>query len=121
MAVVTYNDLFNEAVDDLAATLATVTGLQVVTDPRNLKPPCVFIDAPSFEAINNNIVKLTFPVKVLSLGPSNLDAQRSILAMAAKCLNKGVAVTDGRPTIAVIGGVELPAYDLTVAMQAQTA
>ena len=121
MAVVTYNDLFNEALDDLAATLGTITGLQVVTDPRNLKPPCVFIDAPSFEAFNANIVKLTFPVKVLILGPSNLDAQRSLLAMAAKCLNKGIAVTDGRPTIAVIGGVELPAYDLTVTMQAQTA
>ena len=26
----------------------------------------------------------------------------------------------GRPTIAVIGGAEMPAYDLTIEMQAQT-
>ena len=28
-----YTDLFNEAIDDLSATLATITGLRVVTDP----------------------------------------------------------------------------------------
>jgi hypothetical protein len=40
--------------------------------------------------------------------------------MAAKVLAKNVAVTDGRPTIAIIGGSELAAYDLTIEMQAQT-
>jgi hypothetical protein len=40
--------------------------------------------------------------------------------MAAKLLNKNIAVTDGRPTIAIIGGSELSAYDLTIEMQAQT-
>jgi hypothetical protein len=35
-------------------------------------------------------------------------------------LTKNVAVVDGRPTIAVIGGSELSAYDLTIEMQAQT-
>jgi hypothetical protein len=56
-----YTDLFNEALDDLTATLTAVSGLQVVNDPRNLVPPCVFIDAPSFDAFNYNIVKLMFP------------------------------------------------------------
>jgi hypothetical protein len=32
-----------------------------------------------------------------------------------------VAVTDGRPTTLDIGGVMLPAYELTVNLQAQTA
>jgi hypothetical protein len=40
--------------------------------------------------------------------------------MAAKVLAKNVAVTDGRPTIAIIGGAEMAAYDLTIEMQAQT-
>ena len=40
--------------------------------------------------------------------------------MVAKVLTKNVAVVDGRPTIAVIGGAELSAYDLTIEMQAQT-
>jgi hypothetical protein len=40
--------------------------------------------------------------------------------LAAKVLNASVGVTDGRPTMAIIGGVELPAYDLNINIQAQT-
>jgi hypothetical protein len=118
---VNYTDLFNEALDDLVATLTAVSGLQVVSDPRNLVPPCVFIDAPTFEAFNYNIVKMTFPVRVITLGPNNLDAQRSLLNLASKVLAANVGLTDGRPTIAMIGGADYPAYDLTITMQAQTA
>jgi len=57
----------------------------------------------------------------MTLGPANLDAQRSLLNMCAQLLTKNVAVTGGRPTVLDIGGSILPAYDLTVAMQAQTA
>jgi hypothetical protein len=92
----------------------------VVSDPRNLVPPCVFIDAPTFEAFNFNIVKMLFPVRCITLGPNNLDAQRSLMNLAAKVIGAKVGVQDGRPTIAVIGGAEYPAYDLTIAMQAQT-
>ena len=120
MPVPAYTDLFNEAIDDLTATLQTITGLQVVNDPRNIVPPCCFIDAPSWVSWTYNIVKLSFPVKVLTLGPANLDAQRSLLNMCAQLLAKNVAVTGGRPTVLDIGGSILPAYDLTVEMQAQT-
>ena len=41
--------------------------------------------------------------------------------MCAQLLAKNVAVTADRPTVIDIGGSILPAYDLTVAMQAQTA
>ena len=118
---VAFTDLFNEALDDLTATLTAVTGLQVVSDPRNLVPPCAFIDAPSFEALNYNIVKMTFPVRCITLGPNNLDAQRSLMNLASKVLGANVGLTDGRPTIAMIGGADYPAYDLTITMQAQTA
>ena len=117
---VAYTDLFNNALDDLTATLQTITGLTVTNDPRSLNPPCAFIDAPSFVAWNYNIVKISFPVRLITLGPGNLDAQRSLMNMVAKVLTKNVAVVDGRPTIAVIGGAELSAYDLTIEMQAQT-
>jgi hypothetical protein len=120
MPVVAFTDLFNECLDDLAAKLGTITGLQVVTDPRSLVPPCVFIDAPTFQAYNGNIVKMSFPVRCITLGPGNLDAQRSLMNLAAKVLNASVGVTDGRPTMAIIGGVELPAYDLNINIQAQT-
>jgi hypothetical protein len=118
---VAFTDLFNEALDDLTATLVAVSGLQVVNDPRNLVPPCVFIDAPSFDAFNYNIVKLMFPVKIITLGPANLDAQRSLLNIMSKVLAANVAVTDGRPTTTLIGGAEYPSYEVTANVQAQTA
>ena len=121
MPVPAFTDLFNECLDDLAAKLTAISGLQVVTDPRNLVPPCAFIDAPTFEAFNYNIVKMTFPVRVITLGPNSLDAQRSLLNLASKVLAANVGLTDGRPTIAMIGGADYPAYDLTITMQAQTA
>ena len=121
MPVAAFTDLFNEALDDLATFLGTVTGLQVVNDPRNLAPPCVMIGAPSFTAFNYNIVKMTFPLQIISAGPSNLDAMRSLLNTASKVLTKNVAITAGRPTTLEIGGVMLPAYELTAEMQAQTA
>ena len=121
MGVVAYTDLFNESLDELSATLSAISGLQVVTDPRNMVPPCIFIDAPSFVCFNGNIVKMTYPVRCVTLGPGNLDAQRSLMNLAAKVLGSNIGVLDGRPTVAVIGGTELPAYDLTIAMQAQTA
>lgn len=116
-----YTDLFNEALDDLTATLTAVSGLQVVNDPRNLVPPCVFIDAPSFDAFNYNIVKLMLPVKIITLGPANLDAQRSLLNIMSKVLAANIAVTDGRPITTIIGGVEYPSYEVTANVQAQTA
>jgi hypothetical protein len=118
---VAFTDLFNEALDDLTATLTAVSGLQVVNDPRNLVPPCVFIDAPSFDAFNYNIVRLMFPVKIITLGPANLDAQRSLLNIMSKVLAANIAVTDGRPITTIIGGVEYPSYEVTANVQAQTA
>jgi hypothetical protein len=116
-----YNDLFNEALDDLSTTLKTITGLPVALDPRQITTSCVFIDAPSFEAINYNIVRLDFPIKVIGSGPGNLDALRDILQITSKLLTKNVAVRSGSPVVVSIGGAEYPAYDLLISMQAQTA
>lgn len=115
-----YTDLFNEAIDDLSATLKTITGLPVAIDPRHITTSCVFIDAPSFDAFNYNIVTLDFPVKIIGSGPGNLDALRNLLQIAAKLLAKNVAVRNGRPTVVSIGGADYAAYDLLISMQAQT-
>jgi hypothetical protein len=114
-----YTDLFNEAIDDLANSLSTITGLRVVTDPRKINPPCVFIDAPTFTAYNANIADMTFPVQVISIGPANMDALRNVLSICAELLVQNVAVTDGKPITLSIGGQDLSAYDLTVRMKVQ--
>jgi len=120
MTVSNYTDLFNNAMSALGTKLATATGLQVVTDPRNLRPPCVFIDAPSFTMWNYNIAKMTFPVQIISMGPGNSDALGNILNMAAAVMTANVGATSGSPTSVDIGGVVLPAYEMMIEMQAQT-
>lgn len=116
-----YTDLFNVAIDSLASTLSTATGLRVVTDSRDINPPCVFIDTPNFEAYNYNIARMEFSVKIISLGPANSDALRSILNMCAQVLGANVAVTRGTPTtITGATGQDFPAFDLTVEMKVQT-
>ena len=116
-----YTDLFNEALDDLAAKLDTVTDLVVVTDPRNIKPPCVLIGAPTWSSpsMTNKYVRLEFPLQLFTLGPGNLDAVRSLFDLCAKVFSAGVAVTDGRPVTIEVGTALMPAYELTATMEAR--
>ena len=115
-----YDDLFNTTLDNLPATLNEITGLVCITDPRSIQPPCVFIDAPSFTGFSRAVFTLSYPVRLLTLGPGNLDAQRSLMNLAALVVSANIGVTDGRPTIAIIGGSELAAYDLNINVQAQS-
>jgi hypothetical protein len=120
MAAQAYTDLFNTAINTQATTLNAITGLVCITDPRNVQAPCILLDAMSFTAFNANIVDISIPVTVISLGPSNADAYRNALNVAAKVLAAKVAVTDGRPTTLTIGGVEYPALSLNIQMKAST-
>jgi hypothetical protein len=53
------------------------------------------------------------------MGPSNLDALRVCLNMAANILTANVGVTDGRPSSVTIGGVEYPSFDININIQGQ--
>jgi hypothetical protein len=123
MAVAAYTDLFNEAIDDLQSLLGSVTGLQVVSDPRNIVPGtgAALIGAPSFTAWSKKIVKMSFPIQLISSGPSNLDSLRSLLSTAALLLGANVAITDGHPITLDIGGATYPAYELNLNIQSQSA
>lgn len=118
----TYTDLLNEALDDLVTSLGTISGLQIVTDPRNMRPPCAFVNAPTFTTplMTNKRWKLVFPVQVLVPGPFNLDAQRTLLNLAAKIMGANLAVMEGRPTSLDVGGALYPAYELQIYMEAKS-
>ena len=106
-----YTDLLNKAVDDLTATLNTISpAITVVQDPRNMQPPCAFINAPSFTTplMTNKRIQLQFPIQLIVPGPFNLDAQRKLLNMTAQLLGKNVAITEGRPSSIEIGGALYP-------------
>lgn len=117
-----FTDLFNTAWDNLTADIEDATSLRVVQDPRNINPPCVWVDAPSFDAWNYNIAKITFPVHIIAAGPANSrDALGKLLEAAGALLNANIAVMDGRPSTMTNGGQEFACYDLSIPIQGQTA
>ena len=115
--------LLNEAMQDLKATLTAVTGLRVVSDPTKIVPNCVFLDAPSFETIagGGNIVRVTIPVKVIGSGTAAQNVLENILSIVATVRGSSDVIMAGQPSSLEMGGATYPAYDLQMAMQAQTA
>ena len=116
-----YTDLFNEAIDDVAATLTAVVGLRVVTDATKIVPNCVFIDAPSWEtqAGNGKVIEMSFPIKVIGSGPAGLPVLRQILGICAKVQSSAIIVMSGQPGSVEIGGATYPAYNMTMSLKAQ--
>jgi hypothetical protein len=114
-----YTDFLNDAFDDLVTILQGITGLRVVDDPRNIAPPCAFVDAPSIESFNYNIVKMTFPVTLISTGPGNLDALRQLLNLTAALVTKNIAVMSASPKVVTLGGQEFAGYEVIIPLQAQ--
>jgi hypothetical protein len=118
---VAYTDLFNEAIDDVAATLTAVTGLRVITDATKIVPNCVFIDAPSWEtqAGNGKVIEMSFPIKVIGSGPAGLPVLRQILGICALVQTSPIIIMSGQPGSVEIGGATYPAYNMTMSLKAE--
>lgn len=104
--------LLQDAYDYVANELATA-GLNVITDPRNLQPPCVIIDPPAIRALSGNIITSDVRVTVLVPPPGNRDALLKLLADADVIVD-AVEVVDGQPGSYPLGERDVPAYTLTV-------
>lgn len=109
-------DIFNAGFDDLVAKLGTITGLPVTasSDPRNINPPCVLVDAPTFLMHTNTITQMDFTVKILAIGPGDRKALSKLLELADKIRAAQIGLIDGRPTVTSLGGLEFASYDLTI-------
>ena len=116
-----YTDLFNEAIDDVAATLTAVVGLRVITDATKIVPNCVFIDAPSWEtqAGNGKVIEMSFPIKVIGSGPAGLPVLRQILGICALVQTSPIIIMSGQPGSVEIGGATYPAYNMTMSLKAE--
>lgn len=97
-------------------TVLTNLGLAAVTDPRNIRPMCVFIDLPSVTAFTYNVGDIRLQVRVCAPPPGNQDAADYLMTTADTIMNSTLAVTDLRPGFVSTGGQDLPTYDLTIAV-----
>lgn len=107
--------------DSIAAVtqLVTAAGYVPVTDPRNVRPKCVFIELPTWSNFNAGIADVTIRLRILGAPPGNQDVADYLLTAASELLDSGLAVTSGEPSVAVVGTQELPAYDLTIRLQSR--
>lgn len=104
-----------EAVNATKTALSAL-GLQVVTDPRNIRPLSVFIELPTVTAFTYNVGDIRLTVRVCAPPPGNQDSGDYLMTVANTIMDSTIAVTDLRPGFVSTGGQDLPTYDLTVAV-----
>jgi len=102
-------DSVAEFVATLEAALITVT-----TDPRNVRPPCTFVDSPTIRSLSAYAVELVIPVVLLAPPPGNADAMASLLALVDEVMDActPASTITGDPGLYSIGGQDMPAYTL---------
>ena len=107
-------DAFNEGYDQLVTELTAITGLRVFDDPRNLNPPCAFVEAPRIRMNSNLVFDMTFTVKIIGIGPGDLKALQNLLEVADLIRRAEIGLTTALPTVTVIGAQEYASYELTI-------
>jgi hypothetical protein len=115
---VTASGIFADAQSTLVASLSAL-GLKVVTDVRNARPITVLIEPPTFTCFNSNIADIEIGIKILAAPPGNQDAADYLITTADTIMNSSISLIRGIPGVMLIGGQEVPTYDLTVRVGTQ--
>jgi len=97
----------------------TALGLKVVTDVRNARPITVLIEPPTFTCFNSNIADIEIGIKILAAPPGNQDAADYLITTADTIMNSSISLIRGIPGVMLVGGQEVPTYDLTVRVGTQ--
>lgn len=105
---------FNLGYDNVVDQLQTITGLRVFDDPRNLNPPCAFVDAPFIRMNSNLVFDMTLTVKIIGTGPGDYKCLQKLLELADLVRRAQIGLTDVRPAITTIGGQDYASYELTI-------
>lgn len=95
-------------------TRLTDAGINVVTDPRNARPMTAFVELPTAQAFNTNIVDVTILIRLLAAPPGNKDSSDWLLSQCDVVHQNLGGITTITPSTALIGEQTIPAYDLTV-------
>jgi hypothetical protein len=114
----TATGIFADAQSTLVASL-TALGLKVVTDVRNARPITVLIEPPTFTCFNSNIADIEIGIKILAAPPGNQDAADYLITTADTIMNSSISLIRGIPGVMLVGGQEVPTYDLTVRVGTQ--
>lgn len=108
-----------DAIAGVAQALADAD-LPVVTDPRNLRPPAVLVDAPSITALSLSVLEVVVPVVIVAPPPGNADAMASLITMMDTVFALPIECTamTAEPGVYATAGQELPSYSVRITLQA---
>ena len=98
----------------------TAMGLTAVSDPRAARPYTVFVELPIFDTYAHRVSDVTVTIRCLAAPAGNTNSATWLLATVDTILEANIGVISGRPSVAVIGEQNLPAYDLVVRMAIQS-
>jgi hypothetical protein len=107
-------DAFKLGYDNVVDRLQAITGLRVYDDPRNLNPPCAFVDAPTIRMNSNLVFDMTFTVRIIGIGPADYKCLSTLLTTADLVRRAQIGLTDVRPAVTTIGTQEYASYELTI-------
>ena len=107
-------DIFNDAFNQLVTKLQTIAAITVVNDPRNINPPCLFVDAPSITMETNVVARMDFNVRVIGSGPGDLKTLQTLLTLADKVRQLQIGLATLNPSITTIGALDYASYELTI-------
>jgi len=105
---------FKLGYDNVVDKLQTITGLTVFDDPRNLNPPCAFVDAPVIRMNSNLVFDMTVTVRIIGIGPADYKCLTTLLELADLVRRAQIGLTDVRPAVTTIGAQEYASYELTI-------
>lgn len=106
--------LFTDAYGIVVSALEDA-GLPVIDDVRNMRPPSVIVDPPTFEVLNTGLVHFDFPVSVVMPPPGNRDALIAGLTLVDTITEiPELLVLSGTSGVYATGGQELPSYQLGI-------
>jgi hypothetical protein len=114
----TASGIFSAAQAELVGSLQAL-GLPVITDVRNARPISVLVEPPTFTCFNSNVADIEIGVKILAAPPGNQDAADYLITTADTIMNSSISLIRGIPGVMLIGGQEVPTYDLTVRVGTQ--
>ena len=108
------NNAFKLGYDNVVNRIQAITGLTTYDDPRNLNPPCAFVDAPVIRMNSNLVFDMTFTVRIIGIGPADYKCLSKLLELADKVRQAQIGLTDVRPAVTTIGSQDYASYELTI-------
>lgn len=108
-----------DAITKVEQTL-TAANVKWANDPGQARPNTVMIELPEFTLYAKSVFDVRVRLRVCGSPPGNKATNKYILDTVNTIMASPMVVESGNPSTAEYGGQQLPTYDLTARIGADT-